>query len=260
MGKIDSRKNQILKMLSVYESLNVDTIVRELGVSEATVRRTLNTLEQEGRIIRTHGGARLVPQLAPEYSFLKQAGINVEQKEMIGRYAAGFVEQNDILFLDSGTTVLSVAKALAMQIESKKITNLSIVTNSIIVAEVLGNLCKVFILGGEVRLFRKDISGPIAEKSMRMFRANRAFIGADAISIKDGLMTTDAYTSRIDEEMIKRSNQVILVADSSKFNRYSLVSFAKISDVDLIITDNQLKEEIKQEYQEQGIRIVKATP
>jgi len=247
MGKIDSRKNQILKMLSIYESLNVDVIVRELGVSEATIRRTLNTLEQEGKIIRTLGGARLTPQLAPEYSFLKQAVINVEQKEMIGRYAAALVEKSDILFLDSGTTVLSVAKALARRIELKEITDLSVVTNSIIVAEVLGNLCKVFLLGGEVRLFRKDISGPIAEKSMRMFRANKAFIGTDALSIKDGLMTTDAYTSKIDEEVIKRSNQVILVADSSKFNKYSLVSFAKITDINIIITDNQLDEEIKKE-------------
>ncbi|MGQ9615926.1 MAG: DeoR/GlpR family DNA-binding transcription regulator [Spirochaetota bacterium] len=256
MGKIDSRKSEIMKMLSVYRNLNVDAIVRELGVSDATIRRTLNALEQEGKIIRTHGGARLAPQFAPEYSFLKQAAINIKQKEMIGRCAASIVEQRDILFLDSGTTVLSVAKVLARRIESKEITDLSIVTNSIIVGEVLGNLCKVFLLGGEVRLSRKDISGPIAEKFIRMFRANRAFIGADALSINDGLMTTDTYTSRIEEEMIKRSDQVVLVVDSSKFNKYSMVSFARLTDIDLIITDNQLSEEIKREYEEHGTRIL----
>lgn len=256
MGKIDLRKSEIMKMLSVYRNLNVDAIVRELGVSDATIRRTLNALEQEGKIIRTHGGARLAPQFTPEYSFLKQAAINIKQKEMIGRCAASIVEQRDILFLDSGTTVLSVAKVLARRIESKEITDLSIVTNSIIVGEVLGNLCKVFLLGGEVRLSRKDISGPIAEKFIRMFRANRAFIGADALSINDGLMTTDTYTSRIEEEMIKRSDQVVLVADSSKFNKYSMVSFARLTDIDLIITDNQLSEEIKREYEEHGTRIL----
>lgn len=255
MGKVDNRKNEILKMLSVDESLGVDDLVKHLNVSEATVRRMLSMLEIEEKIIRTHGGARLMSRTAPDYSFYKQSELNIAQKEAIGIFAARLVNPKEVLFLDSGTTVLSAAKAMAGRIEAGQLKGISVVTNSIIVAEVLGSLCKVILLGGEVRLFRKDISGPLVERYIKMFRADKAFVGTDGLTTKDGLMTTDEYTSYVDGEMIKRSSQSILVADSSKFNKPSFVSYAQIDEIDLIITDSLLPESIRREYENYGVKI-----
>lgn len=255
MGKVDSRKNEILKLLSIDESLGVDDLVKQLNVSEATVRRMFSILAEEGKIIRTHGGARLMSRTAPDYSFYKQSELNITQKEAIGKCAARLVNPDEILFLDSGTTVLSAAKAMAGRIEGGQLKGISVVTNSIIVAEVLGSLCKVILLGGQVRLFRKDISGPLVERYIKMFRADKAFVGTDGLTTKDGLMTTDEYTSYVDGEMIRRSSQSILVADSSKFNKPSFVSYARIDEIDLIITDSLLPESIRREYENYGVKI-----
>ena len=111
---------------------------------------------------------------------------------------------NEVLFLDSGTTVLHLAQAIAYKIEGGRLAGLSVITNSLAVAEVLGDLCKVVLLGGQVRLFRRDVTGLVVEKNIRMFRAHKTFIGTDGLTVKDGIMTTDELTSKVNEEMIRR--------------------------------------------------------
>ena len=88
-----------------------------------------------------------------------------------------------------------------------------------------------------------------------MFRAHKAFIGADGITQKDGLMTTDENTSRIDEEMIQRSDEVILLIDSSKFEQPSFVSYSDLENIDRIVTDMHLPDRIKAIYEKQGVRM-----
>lgn len=256
MGKVEQRKKEIMKMLSVNDFLKIEDLVKNLNVSEATVRRTLVELEKEGKVIRTHGGVKLFYSRPGVYLFNKRASINVKQKTAIGIRAASFVNSDEVIFFDSGTTVLKVAEALDQRIKSGQVENITVITNSIAVAEVLGDSCRVILLGGHVRSYRKDVSGPIVEKNIKMFRANKSFIGTDGITLGEGLMTTDEYTSRIDEEMISRAQKVFLVADSSKFNNPSFVSYGSIRDVDLIITDDGLDPEVESEYRSVGINLV----
>ena len=253
MGKVDLRKKAIMRMLSVDDSLKVEELVEKLDVSEATVRRTLADLEKEGKVIRTHGGVKLFYTKPSVYLFNKRSSINVEQKTAIGKYAAGYVNSEEILFLDSGTTVLKVAQALDQRIKSGQINNLTIITNSMAVADVLGDSTKLILLGGHVRLNRRDVCGPFAEKSIKMFRAHKSFIGADGITVDGGLMTTDEYTSRIDEEMIARSQKVVLVADSSKFYNTSFITYGKIDDIDIIVTDEALDPSIADDLKNKGV-------
>jgi DeoR/GlpR family transcriptional regulator of sugar metabolism len=257
-GKLNLRKNAIIRMLSVNDFLKFDELVKKLNVSDATIRRTLVKLEEEGKIIRTHGGARLFYPRQSIYQFNKKSSINVEQKIAIGKAAAKIIKSNEVIFLDSGTTVLRVAEAAALRIKSEQLNDLTVITNSIMVAEVLGDLCKVILLGGQIRLYRKDVFGPLVEKNIKMFRARKAFIGADGLTLEEGLMTTDEYTSKIDEEMINGSKQIILVADSTKFNRLSFVSYAHLKDIDICITDKDIDEQVKNEYEAKGVKIVVA--
>ena len=96
------------------------------------------------------------------------------------------------------------------------------------------------------------------KKNIKLFRANKAFIGADGISQKDGVMTTDEFTSKIDEEMIERSDEVILLVDSSKFENPSFVSYAPIDAVDTLVTDTYLDADIREKYEELGIKVIVA--
>ncbi|RKX99902.1 MAG: hypothetical protein DRP54_06410 [Spirochaetes bacterium] len=256
MGKIEERKKEIMKMLSVNDFLKIEDLVRNLSVSEATVRRTLVELEKEGKVIRTHGGVKLFYSKPGVYLFNKRASINVKQKTAIGKKAASLINSDEIIFFDSGTTVLKVAEALDQRIKSGQVENITVITNSIAVAEVLGDSCRVILLGGHVRPYRKDVSGPIVEKNIKMFRAHKSFIGTDGITLREGLMTTDEYTSKIDEEMVARGQKVFLVADSSKFNNPSFVSYGSIKDVDLIITDDDLDPEMEKEYRAFGVNII----
>lgn len=254
MGKIESRKKEIVDLLVSQESMSVADLVRSLIVSEVTVRRTLRTMEKEGKIIRTHGGVKLYRKTI-DYFFDKKFLLNVEKKKRIGERASELVGSNEVLLLDSGTTVLHLAQAIACKIEGGRLAGLSVITNSLAVAEVLGDLCKVILLGGQVRLFRRDVTGLVVEKNIRMFRAQKAFIGTDGVTAKDGLMTTDELTSKVDEEMIRRSEQVILLADSSKFDNPSFVSYAGLKDIDVIISDEGLGAEQRREYESAGVRL-----
>jgi DeoR family fructose operon transcriptional repressor len=227
-------------------------------VSEATIRRTLSELEIDGKVIRTHGGVQLYTNRSHEYIFENRFTRNLEQKKAIAKSAVKLLGSNEVIFLDSGTTVFFTAESIARMIEADQIKGLRVVTNSIAVAEALGDLCEVTILGGKIRVSRKDLYGPLVEKSIKLFRAHKAFIGADGITIKDGLMTTDEFTSKIDEEMIDRSDEVILLADSTKFNSPSFVSYATLDAINIIITDKSLDNTLRKDFEDLGIRIIMA--
>jgi DeoR family fructose operon transcriptional repressor len=180
-------------------------------------------MEKEGKVIRTHGGVKLYRKTI-DYFFDKKFLLN--------------------------------AQSVAQKIEGGRLTGLSVITNSLAVAEMLGDLCKVVLLGGQVRLFRRDVTGLVVEKNIQLFRAHKAFIGTDGLTVKDGIMTTDESTSKVDEEMIRRSEQVILLADSSKFDNPSFVSYAGLKDIDIIISDEGLKPEQRRAYESAGVRLI----
>jgi DeoR family fructose operon transcriptional repressor len=213
-------------------------------------------MEMEGKVIRTHGGAQLFTKQSHEYIFENRFSSNLNQKKAIAKSAANLLDSNEVIFLDSGTTVFFTAESIARLIEAEQIKGLRVVTNSIAVAEVLGTSCEVTILGGKVRLSRRDVYGPLVEKNIKLFRAHKAFIGADGITIKDGVMTTDEFTSKIDEEMIDRSDEVILLADSSKFDSPSFVSYATLDAIDTLVTDTGLDPGVRKEYEDLGIKLI----
>ena len=258
MSRVHTRKEQILNLLVAHEEMKLETLVKELQVSEATVRRTLNDLQQDGKVIRTHGGVKLYKMRSFDYVFEQKFSKSVDEKRSIGRMAASLLESYDSVFFDSGTTVFRAAEAVANRVRADQLKGLKVVTHSIIVAEVLGDLCEVILLGGAVRLYRMDCHGPVVEKNMQMFKADKAFVGADGISLKDGLMTTDEYTAKIAEEMIQRSSQSYLLVDSSKFESHSFVTISSLNAIDFIVTDDKLTDELRSSYMERDVEILTA--
>jgi DeoR family fructose operon transcriptional repressor len=259
MKKSELRTSRLMEMLQMNKRLGVKTVADSLGVSVATVRRLLARLEADGRVIRTHGGARLSPHLGTDYSYYLSSTHRSREKALIGRAAAEVVSTGDRLFLDSGTTVLKLAESLSLRLQSGTLKNIVVLTNSLALVEALARWCKVLLVGGEVRVERRDVWGPITEETLRQFHVSKAFLGADAISIKDGFMTTDESTAKMNEIVLRNTSHAFVLADAEKFNRESFIRYAALSEVENIFTDPGVSADTLRDFHDAGARILVAS-
>lgn len=255
MTKTDVRTIKLVEMLQNEHRVDVDSVSKNLGISEATVRRLFAHAEHEGKVIRVHGGVQLAPLVGHDYSYRLSAAHRSKQKTFIGNAAAAIVGDNERLFLDSGTTVLKLAEALSVKIQTGRLNNIVVLTNSLTHVETLASWCKVILLGGEIRVERRDVCGSLAERIIHMFHVDKAFFGADAVDIPSGYMTTDERTSRISELVMDHSDQSFVLVDSQKFDTTSFVRFAAIDEVDAVYTDDELPEEILTRYRNAGAQV-----
>ncbi|HUX12634.1 MAG TPA: DeoR/GlpR family DNA-binding transcription regulator [Spirochaetia bacterium] len=260
MTKTEIRIIRLVEMLQHRQRLDVNSVAGELSISEATVRRLFAQAERERKVIRVHGGVQLSPQITHDYSYRVSAAHRSLQKTLIGNIAAGLVEDNDRLFLDSGTTVLKLAEALSVRLQTGRLKNLTVLTNSFTHIETLASWCKVILIGGEVRVERRDVCGSLAEKIIQMFHVEKAFFGADAVSIDAGFTTTDERTSRMQELIMQRAASSFILVDSEKFDRISFVGFAGLSEVDGVITDDEISPVLRKKYSDAGARFWVGTP
>jgi DeoR family transcriptional regulator, glycerol-3-phosphate regulon repressor len=215
--------------------MSVIGLATELAVSDETIRRELRALEDQGIVIREHGGARLAGQ-AIEGPLNQRMEEHADAKLRIARAAIDFVEDGATLFIDSGTTSCFIAKQL---VERKSLT---ILTNSLQVAADLSGINgnQLFLAGGQMDYDYRAFSDHHAQDYVRGFRPHLAILSVGGISIDHGLMDFhpgEAAMSRIAYETSKR---VLLGVDSSKFGRYALMHTAELTDVDILVTDKPL--------------------
>jgi DeoR family fructose operon transcriptional repressor len=260
--KTEIRSLRLMEMLQLNQRLEVNTAADTLGVSVATVRRLLARLEADGKVIRTHGGARLSPHLETGYSYRLSSTHRSKEKALIGRAVAEIVTDGDRLFLDSGTTVLKLAESLSLRLQAGSLQNIVVLTNSLALVEAVARWCKVILVGGEVRVERRDVWGPITEETLRQFHVSKAFLGADAVHIRSGFMTTDESTAKMNEIVLRNASQAFVLADSEKFSRDSFIRYAGLGEVEAVYTDPGILPDTLAGFQEAGarIRIVPATP
>jgi DeoR/GlpR family transcriptional regulator of sugar metabolism len=244
-----------MEMLQLNKRLDVNSVADTLGVSVATVRRLLARLETDGKIIRTHGGARLSPHLGTGYSYYISSTHRSREKALIGRAAAEIVSDSERLFLDSGTTVLKLAESLSLRLQAGTLKNIVVLTNSLALVEALARWCKVILVGGEVRIERRDVWGPITEETLGQFHVSKAFLGADAVHITAGFMTTDESTAKMNEIILRNTSHAFVLADSEKFNRDSFIRYAGLADVELVFTNPGIPPEVLLSFQQAGARI-----
>jgi len=237
LKKKDLRIFKLLEMLRMHHRLNIATVVEKLQISEATARRLFSELESQNKLIRTHGGVQLAPELESGYSFKVSAAMYTTEKKIIGIAAAKEVRSGDKIFLDSGTTVLKMSDALAERIRRHEIKDITVVTNSISYINNLAEVCNVLLVGGFMRPERLDICGPLAENNLQKYHFNKSFFGADAISLTGELMTTDELTGKINRIAIEHSQKNFLLATSDKFGKTSFVSYQKLNSNFTIFTD-----------------------
>ena len=244
-------ENSTRKLLStereklILDSLNggictIAELSARLGVSEATVRRDLQSLEEQHLVRRVHGGAEPIRRgAAGELLFNEKTSLHAAEKELIAQKALDYIQDNDAIFLDGGSTVL----ALARKLQQRK--NLTVVTNSIMAAsELMETSHRLILLGGEFRARSRTLVGPLTSRILESLAIHTAFLGTMGFTEESGISTSDPNEAYTKELVMKRAARVILLADSSKLGAPSLASSGGVSDIDLIITDDKVSTDL----------------
>ncbi|MGW3746348.1 DeoR/GlpR family DNA-binding transcription regulator [Streptomyces sp. NPDC005146] len=229
-----SRVTAILDRLASAGSVNVNEVARELGVSRATVRRDLASLEEQNLLKRTHGGA-IAGEVACELPVRYRHVHGREQKQAIARAAVrGLPSGPYVAAVTGGTTTSEVARLLATRGE------LTVVTNALNVAMelVMSPRVKLVVTGGVARSQSYELVGPWAERTLSGINIGTAFVGVDGISGRGGLTTHDEVEAHINAVMIGRAGRVVVVADGSKVGRNLLARVVGVDAVDELITDS----------------------
>lgn len=255
MTKSELRTIKLMEMLQLKKRVDVKDVAEFLDISEATVRRLFSKLEEEEKVIRVHGGVQLAPELGYDYSYRVSAMHRDREKTLIGNAAADLVQDKDQIFLDSGTTVMKMAQALSLRIQTGSLSNLVVLTNSLTHIETLAPWCKVILIGGEIRVERRDVCGSIAEKILALFHVKKAFFGVDAVNTRSGFMTTDERTALMNEIVIQHSNSNYVLADSAKFEKSSFITYAQLNSADRVFTDKGLSRELQSKYEKSGAKL-----
>lgn len=250
--KQELRKKIILKLLEQNEEVSIQEIVMRCDISEITARRDLTKLEKKGLLKRTHGGAIRSTIISELFGFDNNSQERRNHKMEICKLAVTFIEENDTIYMDCGTTVYYLSSLLP------RFKNLRVITNSLpVVSELmLFSHIKVYLIGGELDNSRKALYGPMTENLLSLYNADKAFIGAGGVSIKQGLSSIDEKEASITRKMAEAAKKVYLLCDSSKLEKDSYFSYSSLSLVDYLITDNKADSSIVNRYKENNINIL----
>lgn len=228
----NERQRKILYQLKMKNAVKVKELAEELDISESTIRRDINELDQMGKLKKVFGGAVSVSR---DMAFgttdvAARTLINVEEKESVARYAASLIEENDFVFLDAGTTTEKMIDFL----EPKHVTY---VTNGITHAKkLIQRGFSVYIIGGLLRPSTEAAVGTAAVDVIGQYNFSKCFMGANGIDLERGFTTPDISEAAVKTAVMKQSADAFVLADHSKFGRISSVTFAALNDAS-IITD-----------------------
>lgn len=226
----EERRTRILQILEHEHRVAVPDLAGRFQVSEDTIRRDLRELEAHQLIKKTHGGA--IRHTAPLVDYEKRRGQAPETKEAIGQCAADLVEEGDAIIIDGATTALPFARALcAMRIK--------VLTNSLEVAQILSknSNAELIVLGGKWDPFHHQLVGPSTIDQLPRYRVDKLFLGVGALDRKNGLTEQTEEDAAVKRAMIEVAQQVIVLADHSKFGRVAFAYVAPASVVDVLVTD-----------------------
>lgn len=230
----DDRLSKIVELVNKNKTLRTDEIADKLNISLATVRRDLNELDENKRIKKIFGGAKAVSQVnfvTTEEAMTEKQNINMREKLAIGERAASLIEENDLVYMDAGSSV----EAMVSYIKNKEVT---FVTNSIGIARELSSLkYKVYILPGQIKLSTDSIVGIAASEYLRRYNFTIGFFGTNGLHKDFGFTTPDINEALVKSAAIERCKRAYILADSSKFEKISQVTFSNELDLPIITED-----------------------
>ncbi|MDN3669819.1 DeoR/GlpR family DNA-binding transcription regulator [Echinicola jeungdonensis] len=235
MKKTAQRRSRILEILEEKGQVNVFELSRSMGVSEVTIRNDLSNLERNKMLIRAHGGAFKPRSLNLPVSDKRK--INLEKKRQIGKKAISQIAEKDSIILDSGSTTYEISKNLG------GFNALKVISNSLDIIHQLAGFeqLEVLVPGGFLRDFSMSLVGPMAIRNFKQLDCQKLFLGVDGVKADVGFFTQQIEEAYLNQIMIEVAQEVIVVADSSKFNKSSLAFIAGFDKINKVITDAEIE-------------------
>ncbi len=245
------RHDRIVELIKQHGYMSIDALARELDVTPQTIRRDINMLAEEDILRRYHGGAGLGSTSVQNEDYLKRKNWNQQEKDRIASLVAEHIPDNSSLFMNIGTTVESVARALLNH------SGLKIITNNLNVASIFSGReeFEVTIAGGTVRQRDGGIIGEATIDFIRQFKVDYAVMGISGIDEDGTLLDFDYREVRVAQAMIEHARKIYLVADHSKIGRNAVVRLGHISQVSAMFTDIPLPESLQQQAEQAGLQV-----
>jgi DeoR family transcriptional regulator, fructose operon transcriptional repressor len=245
------RRQSLLDILRKQPGLRVPELALTLDVSEGTVRNDLNALEEQGALVRVHGGAVLKQQdQFQNISFVRRYGQNAAAKLAIAREAAVLVNDGDSILLDASSTAYYFAKALSER------RRLRVMTNGFEVARELAqnSTHMVILLGGVVDNESSSVTGLLSEHIIEELHIQKTFLSCSGFSLERGMTEVHLAEAQLKRKVIESSQQLFALVDSSKFGKEDLTSFARPEKIKCLFTDNQISPDWIERLTQAGIR------
>lgn len=248
----EERRQQLSELLAQRGFADLGVLVSELEVSESTVRRDLSTLEEEGVIRRTHGGAVYVSDRFSVLSYAAREETAALEKQAIGQAAAKLVQDGETVLLDGGTTTFQLARHLVQR-------SIQVVTNSLPIANLLGSAPNVelIFIGGYIYPRTGVALGPLAQQALGSVHVGKVFVGGAGI-VEDGIYNANVLMVEAEQQMIRRAEEVIILADNSKFGKRALAKLCEWNAVDRVISDAGLEAKWQQVVRSAGAELTLA--
>jgi DeoR/GlpR family transcriptional regulator of sugar metabolism len=236
----ETRRKLLLDLIARQGFATLEELAKVLAVSESTIRRDLEALDQGGVVKRTHGGAVYSGELRGMPAFDERA---------IGRAAAALVDDGETVLLDGGTTTLEVARALVGR-------PVQVVTNSLPIAQLVASAKQtdLILIGGYVYPRTGVAMGPLAAATMQGLRVRKAMMGAGGV-VAEGVYNSNSLLVETERQMMQCAQEVVLVADRTKFGRLSLTRLCGLDEIDAVVTDAGLNPEYRALLEAAGVRI-----
>ena len=244
------RRRAILDRLTLHPSVRVADLAPSLQVTQETVRRDLEVLEADGLLLRTHGGAVPLPSDRAELPLDVRETVHLDLKRAIAAHAASSIREGQVIALDASSTARELARLLPD-------IPLTVVTTSLAAAIALRTRPRIRVIatGGVLDTPSQSFIGEIAAETLDRFHFSRAFISCQGVDLIRGLSVTADEQAGIKRRMIALADEAVLLADSSKFGVKAVEFFAKLTDLDEIITDPGLDAATRARLVKAGIRV-----
>jgi DeoR family transcriptional regulator, fructose operon transcriptional repressor len=229
----ETRRRHLLELVTRKGYATLDELVKVLAVSESTIRRDLEALDLAGSIKRTHGGA-------------------VYTGEVRSMAAAALLKDGDTVLLDGGTTTLEVARALIGR-------RVQVVTNSLPIAQLLASSQQtdLILIGGYIYPRTGVALGPLAIATMQSIRVGKAILGAGGI-VAEGIYNSNSLLVETERQMMSCGQEVMIVADHTKFGRLALARLCGLDEVDQVVVDSNVNAADREMLQAAGVAIHEA--
>ncbi len=248
------RQHRIARVVEEHGRARVVDLVAQFGVSAVTIRKDLARLEQEQRVVRTHGGAVAVGRARPESAFAIRERLQQDEKTWIGAATVSLIHDGEAIVLDASTTALYVARALKAR---GGWTHLTVVTNGLRIASELAGYpgVSVLMLGGWVRHEAFSLVGGLGDGMFKRINVQKAIVGAAGFTLESGLSDATEEEAQIKRAMVGPAREVFAIIDHTKWGRAAFSTFCRTERITCVLSDADAPPEMVAELRSAGIHV-----